>query len=243
MLGGILTVLVGSTLHRALPDSPETASFLQPHEREFLIRRLQQDAGTKEGKVHTSEAYQWSSIKAALSEWKVWFAIIIWFGNSIPVYGFTYTAPTIIEDLGYESAIAQLTTVPIYIGGVISVLTFSWFTDRYQTRWIFVVIPYSVCAAGFLALLCIPHPALPGLTYFFLFFIPAGLYPSLISLLSWIGNNLARSWKRTVGMALFTSGENLDGAIGSNTFLDSQSPRYPLGYGMCVSASSPVDAT
>ena len=75
----------------------------------------------------------------------------------------------------------------------------------------------------------------PGLTYFFLFFIPIGIYPSLISLCSWIGNNLAPSWKRAVGMALVVSGGNLGGLVGSNIFLESQSPKYPLGYGLCVS--------
>jgi predicted MFS family arabinose efflux permease len=234
ILEGILTVIVGATLHWILPDSPETASFLQQYERDFLVRRLAQDAGTSAGKVNNNDKYSWSTIKAALTEWKIWFAIIIWLGNAVPVYGFTYTAPTIIRDLGYTSAVAQLLTVPVYTFGVISVVAFSWVADRKQVRWIFVVGPYSISAAGFLALLAIPHPRLPGLTYFFLFFVTAGLYPALISLLSWVGNNLAPSWKRAVGMALLISGGNLGGAVGSNIFLASQAPRYPLGYGMCL---------
>ena len=234
ILEGILTVLVGTTLHWTLPDSPETASFLQQYERDFLVRRLAQDAGTSAGKVNNNDKYSWPTVKAALTEWKIWLAIIIWLGNAVPVYGFTYTAPTIIRDLGYTSAVAQLLTVPVYTFGVVSVIAFSWIADRKQVRWIFVVGPYSISAAGFLALLVIPHPRLPGLTYFFLFFVTAGLYPALISLLSWVGNNLSPSWKRAVGMALLISGGNLGGAVGSNIFLTSQAPRYPLGYGMCL---------
>lgn len=165
--------------------------------------------------------------------------MIIWWGNAIPVYAFTYTAPTIIRDLGYSAANAQLLTIPVYLLGTISTICFSLWADRRQTRWKFVCGPYCICAIGFLALLCIPHPRLPGLTYAFLFFIPAGLYPALISLLSWIGNNLAPSWKRAVGMALLISIGNLGGAIGSNIFLSSQAPRYPLGYGLSVGFSSP----
>jgi hypothetical protein len=70
------------------------------------------------------------------------------------------------------------------------------------------------------------------LTYAFLFGIPAGVYPPLIGVLSWIGNNLAPSWKRAVGMALLISIGNLGGAIGSNIFLQSQKPHYWLGYGI-----------
>lgn len=248
-----MTVLIGTTLHWTLPDSPETARFLEPYEREFLVRRLQQDSGTTAGQVATKDAFHWPSLRAAFLEWKIWytlilslgavrttdsyrrFAVIIWMGNSIPVYAFTYTAPTIIRDLGYSSANAQLLTIPVYLLGAISTICFSLIADKRQTRWKFVVGPYCICAIGFLALLCIPHPRLPGLTYAFLFFIPAGLYPALISLLSWIGNNLAPSWKRAVGMALLISIGNLGGAIGSNIFLSEQAPTYPLGYGLSVS--------
>jgi hypothetical protein len=36
-------------------------------------------------------------------------------------------------------------------------------------------------------------------------------------------------------MALVVSGGNLGGLVGSNIFLASQAPSYPLGYGLCVS--------
>ena len=63
-----------------------------------------------------------------------------------------------IEGLGYTSAASQLLTVPLYTSGIISVITLSWFADRRQVRWIFVTVPYLVAAAGFLALIAIPHP-------------------------------------------------------------------------------------
>lgn len=88
-----------------------------------------------------------------------------------------------------------------------------------------------MAAVGFVALLVIPHPRLPGLTYAFLFTVPAGVYPPLIGCLSWIGNNLAPSWKRAIGMALLISVGNLGGAIGSNIYIAKQEPRYWLGYG------------
>lgn len=152
-------------------------------------------------------------------------------GDSITLYGFTYSAPSIINGLGYSAANAQLLTMPIYIVGAISTITVSWLADRYRTRWVFIVGPYTVAMCAFVALLAIPHPRYPGLTYAFLFAIPAGVYPPLITILSWVGNNLAPTWKRAVGMALLISVGNLGGAIGSNIFLASQAPTYRLGYG------------
>jgi hypothetical protein len=60
------------------------------------------------------------------------------------------------------------------------------------------------------------------------------VYPPIIGILSWVGNNLAPTWKRSVGMALLISIGNLGGAIGSNIFLQAQAPKYWLGYGFCL---------
>lgn len=108
--------------------------------------------------------------------------MIVFWGDSICLYGFTYSAPSIIEELGYETWEAQLLTVPIYVLGAISTVFFSWYADRKQIRWPSIVIPYSIAACCMIALLAIPHPRLPGLTYAFLFGIPAGVYPPLIAL-------------------------------------------------------------
>jgi hypothetical protein len=47
-------------------------------------------------------------------------------------------------------------------------------------------------------------------------------------------NNLAGSWKRSVGMAIQISIGNLGGAIGSNIYLGKQAPHYWTGYGFSL---------
>lgn len=153
---------------------------------------------------------------------------------SICIYGFSFSSPTIILELGYTAAQAQLLTIPIYFVGACSTILFAYLADKRQNRWVFIAIPFSISAVGFIALLSIPHPALPGLTYAFLFTIPAGLYPAVIGCISWIGNNLAPSWKRAIGMALMMTVGNLGGAVGSNIFLARQAPHYWLGYGVSM---------
>jgi predicted MFS family arabinose efflux permease len=151
----------------------------------------------------------------------------------IPTYGFTFTAPVIILQLGYTSAQAQLLTIPVYLLGTISTLAFSWIADRRQTRWPFIVIPYSISLVGFIGLMAIPR-SLPGLTYAFLFLIPAGVFPAVISLVSWVSNNLSPTWKRAIGIATSIMMGNFGGAIGSNIYLARESPVYWTGYGVSV---------
>lgn len=86
----------------------------------------------------------------------------------------TFTAPQIILNLGYTAAEAQLLTIPIYIGALISLIVCAILADRFKTRWKFVVFPYLVALAGFVGLLAVPQERLPGLTYFFLFPVTMG---------------------------------------------------------------------
>lgn len=234
ILEGALTVASGLTIPFILPDSPEQASWLTVEEKKFLRHRLEQDSGTKEGRVETLDHFKLKYLVAALTDWKIWFTIFIYWGNTVPIYAFSFTAPTIIYDLGYTAAQAQLLTIPIYLLAVCSVLFFSRIADRKRTRWPFIVGPYCLVVIGFIALLAIPHPKYPGLTYAFLFLIPAGCNPGVITLVTWISNNLAPTSKRATGLALSLMMANLGGAIGSNIYLVSEKPRYWTGYGVCL---------
>ncbi|KAH6974573.1 putative MFS nicotinic acid transporter Tna1 [Ilyonectria sp. MPI-CAGE-AT-0026] len=234
ILEGILTVVIGAAIPFLLPDSPASASFLSQDEKNFISHRLAHDSGTTSGAIGTDEKFQWSYIRAALSDWKIYLGVLMYWGHSICIYAFSFAVPTIIKELGYSAANAQLLTVPVYFIGVITTVTLSWFADKHQTRWPFIVGPYLVSCIGFIGLLAIPHPGYPGLTYAMLFFITAGLYPAIIGVISWTANNLAPSWKRAVGMAFLMTFGNLGGVVGSNIFLARQAPDYWLGYGFSL---------
>lgn len=81
LLEGSLTVLIGVSIPWTLPDSPATAGFLSPAERDFIRRRLEQDAGTLVGKVQLNDTFQWAHIKAALLDWKILLGVVIYWGN------------------------------------------------------------------------------------------------------------------------------------------------------------------
>ncbi|KAH6974271.1 major facilitator superfamily domain-containing protein [Ilyonectria sp. MPI-CAGE-AT-0026] len=218
ILEGILTVLMGCTIPFLLPDSPQAAKFLTVTETDTVISRLQHDAGPASAKIGIDDSFKWAFLKEALLDWKIYLACIIFWGNS----------------LGYTAAQAQLHTVPIYFVGTCSTMFIAYNADRLQKRWPFIIIPFGIAVVGFVSLLAVPHPRLSGLTYTFLFFIPAGLYPSVIGCISWVGNNLAPSYKHAIGMALLLTIGNLGGAVGSNIFLANQAPHYWLGYGFSL---------
>lgn len=87
ILEGIITVLSGALVFWLLPDSPATASFLTAREKDILCQRLQSDSGGS-GNVQTAEPFQKKYLIAALTDWKIWLSVIVYWGNSISTYGY-----------------------------------------------------------------------------------------------------------------------------------------------------------
>jgi MFS family permease len=87
ILEGLVPVVMSFFLYFILPDSPERASFLTKHEKEFIINRLALETGSGHGRVTNDDKIRWHHIKAAFSEWKIWGAVVMFWANTIGVYG------------------------------------------------------------------------------------------------------------------------------------------------------------
>ncbi|KAH7109889.1 major facilitator superfamily domain-containing protein [Dendryphion nanum] len=231
ILEGLVPVATSFVVWKILPDSPETAKFLDARERKFVVDRIAEETGSGEGRVTNTDKIRFHHVVSAFKEWKIWAKVFVYWGNSVGVYGFTATVPTVINQLGYTRAQAQLLTVPIYVFAVILILFFAFLSDRYQVKWVFIVIPYSIAACSLIAQLAIPHPKYPGVTLGFLFGIAGGLYSGFPPLIAWSANNVAPSSKRAVAMALLISVGNMGAIAGSNVYIAREAPVYHLGFG------------
>ncbi|KAG9185414.1 MFS general substrate transporter [Alternaria panax] len=240
LIEGLIPVALALIIWKILPDSPETARFLTQQERDLLVSRLSNDLGSGQGQVTNSDKITKEQILTGLSDWKIYAATVVFWGNTVGVYGFTATVPSVIQGLGYTSANAQLMTIPIYVFAAILTLIFAWASDLTRKRSPYIIAGYSIAICGFIAQLAIPKPAYPGITYGFLFPVAGGLYCPFTCLVSWIGNSLAPSSKRAVGMALLISVGNMGGIMGSNIYLAREAPKYTTGFSaslaMCCTA-------
>ena len=120
---------------------------------------------------------------------------------------------------------------------MIVVLIFAFWSEKVQQRTPFIMAGYAIAACGFIGQLAVPQTRLPGLTYGFLFPVAIGLYCPFIQIVCLIGNNLAPSSKRAVGMAILISLGNFGGIAGSNVYISSQAPHYPVGFGTGLAIS------
>lgn len=78
ILEGMITVLTGFAVFWLLPNSPESSTWLTPREQYFIRFRLEQDAGTKEGRVNTNEKFELKYLIRALTDWKLWLMVFVY---------------------------------------------------------------------------------------------------------------------------------------------------------------------
>jgi sugar phosphate permease len=231
LLEGAVTVMIGIAVYFLIVDSPDHASWLSEDEKTFINARLTLDgvvSTTKEG-----DKFSWKLFFAAVLDIKVWAGIVMAWANAVPNSAFKFTMPQIIKDLGFTSSNAQLLTIPPYFCGAIAAYVCGRLADRFKWRFPFIVGPLTLSTISLAVLfgLATKVKSHVGALYFAIILAQIGTYPLLPCISAWTGNNLAPSWKRSIGLAMTLAGGNIGSLIGTNIFLGKEAPRYETGYG------------
>jgi len=239
ILEGIVTVVVAIFAFFLLYDFPETAGFLTPEEKAFVVHRLKYQgqvdpsstaAGERQGpQVAEADEFRWAYVWQAFRDWQIWVNIFVYWGIVCPLYGISLFLPTIIKSLGYQSSTAQLLTVPIYITASILAVIVAWAADRTGRRSPFIIVPLFFMVIGFA--MCI-GTGNPRVVYAGVFIAACAIYPAFPGNITWLSNNLAGSYKRSAGMAIQIGVGNLGGAMASNFYRAADGPRYILGHAL-----------
>jgi len=126
----------------------------------------------------------------------------VYWGIVAPLYGISFFLPTIIRDLGYTASTAQLLTIPIYVTAAGVAIVSAYYSDRHGQRSPFILFFMGMIAVGFVVVLASVGRGVPGVIYAGVFIAVVGIYPAFPGNITWISNNLAGSYKRSVGMAI-----------------------------------------
>lgn len=122
-----------------LHDYPTTAKFLEPSEKDELVRRLKQDQSV------LSDEFKKKFIIDALKDWKIYVQMVIFFAILTPLYSVSIFLPTIIKSLGYANEIAQLMSAPPYMAACLCTLFAGYYSDKKGHRGIYILF---FCAIG-----------------------------------------------------------------------------------------------
>ncbi|KAM0425694.1 hypothetical protein ACHAPT_008941 [Fusarium lateritium] len=245
---GIATVVVAVAAYWFIENYPNTSKFLTKAERAFIHERLAADSD-----AIRQEQFSWAAVREALSDPSCWLYGLGFHTMSLPLYtlslflvsihGSTYfllltlsfAQPTIIKDLGYQAAVAQLLTIPPYALAFITTLGVAIVSEKLGRRALFIAGSSVVAAIGYIILLANTNPtARPGVSYLGTFFAAAGIYPATALVLSWPAINVSGQTKRAIANAMQISIGNLGAVLGTQLYRANDGPRFIVGHSMAL---------
>ncbi|KAH6846941.1 major facilitator superfamily domain-containing protein [Chaetomium sp. MPI-CAGE-AT-0009] len=218
---------------------PETAEFLSDKERTFIRNRLSSDSDATR-----DERFTWDNVLKALRDPKSWLYGLSFHGMSLPLYTFSLflvsdirrpLQPTIIKDLGYEAANAQLLTIPPYAFAFFTTIGVAILSERTGHRAIPIIGSALFAIIGYIILLTNSDPASrPGVSYLGTFFAAGGIYPATALALSWPAINVSGQTKRAVANAMQISIGNCGAVLGTQLYRSGDGPRYFVGHSFAL---------
>lgn len=149
-------------------------------------------------------------------------------------YATTFFMPTILLEFHWTKEEAQVHTIPVYVVSAAGMLLVAWLSDRLKHRYAFIMSGVLIATVGYAILMAqMSNPNLNRDTkYAAVFLVCLGGYIATPMALAWLANNVSGHWKRAFSSSMQITIGNLAGIIGTNIFLQNQSPTYPLGYGV-----------
>ncbi|KAE9404114.1 MFS general substrate transporter [Gymnopus androsaceus JB14] len=238
LIEGCITVFFGLVTFFILPDFPYAfkQSWLGGDEVRYITLRAKYHTGRNPPDLK----FKWSDVRASLKDWKTYtIMMMFWWGGSVPTYSLSYTLPTMVENLGYTAIKAQALTTPPYIFATIVTISVAYLSDKYKTRMKAIMFSYTMGLCGIIILMISVHYSnLYGLSYFAIFLAAAGYSAQAPGIGAWISNNVVSPTKRasTIGF-MMAWGSIGGGSIGSNIYIASEAPTYPLGFGISIAAT------
>lgn len=234
--GLVCVILLPRFPHQYSNSAPSRTAWLTATEMEYAQLRVKYDSGPN---PPTSD-FRWSDILAAAKDRKTYLMMMMfWWGGSVPTYSLSYTLPTMVSDLGYSAIKAQALTTPPYIFATVICIAIAWMSDRHQSRYWCIMSCYTLGLVGIIILwLTVPYTHLAGASYFAIFLAAAGYSAQAPIVGAWTSVNVPNLSKRAAAIGLLMLfGSVGGGSIGSNIYISSEAPTYPLGFGFSVGAT------
>ncbi|KAL1960493.1 hypothetical protein VTO42DRAFT_7792 [Malbranchea cinnamomea] len=226
ILEGLLTIVIAIAAYFFVYNYPATAGFLTSKEREFIQFRLRND-----NDATRDEKFSWENVSKAFKDPKVFLYCLGFHTMSLPLYTLSLFLPTIIKDLGYTAAEAQLLSVPPYAFAFVLVIIVAILSERTHRRAPFIMASSALAVIGYIILLSQNRP---GVSYFGTILAAGGIYPATAIVLAWPANNVSGQTKRATANGLQISIGNLGAVLGTQLYRTETSPRYFLGHSFAL---------
>ena len=230
LVEGLPTIVFAVVIFLLLPDSPDTAKFLNTEEKEVAKARAILQSG-KEGTARLG-GFAWEEALAACRSPQTWIQPLMYFSCNVSFASLPVFLPAIIAAMGYSSIDAQGLTAPPYFLAFIVCIATTYLADRTQQRGLVIMVLSLVATVGYVLLAAARSV---GVRYLGVFLAAAGVFPAIANILSWVLNNQGTDTKRGVGIAMLNIIGQCGPLLGTRVFPASAAPYYVKG--MCICAA------
>ena len=143
---GLLSIGLILIWYPLISDSPSTAKWISPEERDYLIERLAAEQDALKKKQAEPPSY-----REVLRDTNLWKLIFLYFFYQVGIYGFAMWLPTLLKELTKTGMtnIGLLSMFP-YIAMIFGLYAFAQFSDRSGNRRRYTALPILLFAACFL---------------------------------------------------------------------------------------------
>ena len=173
--GGV-TIFAAFLAFLFIPAFPEESTWLPPHEKEWLVRRLKADDGRK-GKEMT-----FKGVMRALRDWKILVPGVCYLGVCVTAYSISVFTPTILSTFGWDSIKSNLLSSPIRVASAIVSVSAAIWSDKVKRRAPFVATGYLISIMGNLLVMTL---TVGNLRYMGLYFAAIGVYIAQPIIIGW----------------------------------------------------------
>lgn len=225
ILEGITTIGIGIGTYFLVADFPADARWLSAEEKEFVVARTGTDERPAPPVTTRNIISFFASIKNIIGGF-MYFAVIV------PIYSYSYFAPTIVKTLGYSTVETQLHTVPPAAAALALCLLSAFLSDRLRLRFPFIILGFLLTIAG-LAILLTVHGGF-HVRYLGICLVAMGCFSAGPIIICWYLMNMNGHLERSIGSAWMIGFGNTGGIVATFCFLAKDAPLYHTGYSICM---------
>ncbi|KAF9047428.1 major facilitator superfamily domain-containing protein [Panaeolus papilionaceus] len=218
---GAITIGFGILGWFCLPTFPEQNTFLTKIETFIILNRVEKDRGDS-----VPDDVSTRKVVTHLLDWKIWVFGVMYMCTTMPSYAISFFLTLILRGMGWSTSASLLLSAPPYVFASFSILLFSWLSDKYRQRAVFIAIQALISLIG----MCLTgYASRPGWRYIGIFLSTAGSGGCIPGILAYSSNNIVSHSKRAVTTAVIVSFGGIGGVFASLVFRQTDAPRYLPG--------------
>lgn len=232
LIEGFPSVVVSAIAWNAIPDSPQTASYLTKREKKVARLRLRNEKATAS---KPSSGLKIKEVLSVLRDPVAWITAAMFFLTNLAYSSLPVFLPKIMTEMGHDVLTSQALSAPPYLIAFIVVLITAYLSDRMRSRTIPLVLHALVSTLGYAALAAAESLNLsPYVRYIAVYPAAIGFFNVVTLVIAWNINNQASESRQGSGFALMQLVGQCGPLIGTRLYPDSDAPYYRRGMQTCA---------